>query len=115
MTGLALGVLGVLAVLVFWPSYGLDTLDRPEESLERVVGRDMDFRTAARAAPAWERRLHALASSSDAAARADAISWYDELVRIEGSPLGRAPPNHPARRGRADGDGPVGGGRLGAG
>jgi membrane protease YdiL (CAAX protease family) len=86
MTGLALGVLGVLAVLVFWPSYGLDTLDRPEESLERVVGRDMDFRTAARAAPAWERRLHALASSSDAAARADAISWYDELVRIEGSP-----------------------------
>ena len=42
VTGVALGVLAVLAALVFWPSHGLDTLDRPEQSLERVVGRDMD-------------------------------------------------------------------------
>ena len=67
VTGVALGVLAVLAALVFWPSHGLDTLDRPEESLERVVTRDMDFRAAARTAPVWERRLHALAFSSDAA------------------------------------------------
>lgn len=87
VTGVALGVLGVLAALIFWPSHGLDTLDRPEQSLERVVASDMDFRQAARAAPVWERWLHALAFSSDAAARADAIAWYDELVRVEGSPL----------------------------
>ena len=87
VTGVALGVLGVLAALLFWPSHGLDTLDRPEESLERVVARDMEFRAAARAAPTWERRLHALAFSSDSEARADAISWYEELVRVEGSPL----------------------------
>jgi hypothetical protein len=88
VTGAALGLLGVLVVLVFWPSHPLDTLDQPEQSLERVVSREMDFRAAAWAAPAWERRLYALALSSDPAARADAIGWYDELVRVEGSPLG---------------------------
>jgi hypothetical protein len=87
VTGVALGVLGVLAALIFWPSHGLDTLDRPEQSLERVVASDMDFRAAARAAPVWERRLHALAFSSDAVARADALAWYEELIQAEGSPL----------------------------
>ena len=87
VTGVALGILGVLAVLIFWPAHGLDTLDRPEQSLERVVGSDMDFRAAARTAPGWERRLHRLAFASDASARADALAWYDELVREEGSPL----------------------------
>jgi membrane protease YdiL (CAAX protease family) len=87
VTAAALAVLAVLAALVFWPAHGLDTLDRPEESLERVVTRDMDFRAAAATAPVWERRLHALAFSSDAGARADAIAWYEELARLEGSPL----------------------------
>ena len=87
VTGAALAVLAVLAALLFWPAHGLDTLDRPEQSLERVVATDMDFRAAARAAPGWERRLLDLAFSSDASARADAIAWYDELVRAEGSPL----------------------------
>jgi CAAX protease family protein len=87
VTGAALGVLAGLAALVFWPAHGLDTLERPEESLERVVTRDMDFRAVARTAPRWERRLLALAFSSDAGARADAIAWYEELARVEGSPL----------------------------
>jgi membrane protease YdiL (CAAX protease family) len=87
VTGAALGVLAGLAALVFWPAHGLDTLERPEESLERVVTRDMDFRATARTAPRWERRLLALAFSSDAGARADAIAWYEELARVEGSPL----------------------------
>jgi CAAX protease family protein len=87
VTGAAFGVLTGLAALVFWPAHGLDTLERPEESLERVVTRDMDFRAAARTAPRWERRLLALAFSSDAGARADAIAWYEELARVEGSPL----------------------------
>jgi CAAX protease family protein len=87
VTATALAVLAVLAALVFWPAHGVDTLDRPEESLERVVTRDMDFRAAAATAPVWERRLHALAFSADAPARADAIAWYEELARLEGSPL----------------------------
>jgi hypothetical protein len=87
VTGAALGVLAGLAALVFWPAHGLDTLDRPEDSLERVVTRDMDFRAVARTTPRWERRLLAVAFSSDASARADAIAWYEELARVEGSPL----------------------------
>ena len=80
-------MLVVLAVLIFWPSLPLDTLERPEQSLERLVTRDMDFRAASRAVPAWERWLYALAFSSGSEARAAAIDWYDELVEAEGSPL----------------------------
>ena len=87
MTGVALGLLGVLAALLFWPAHGLDTLERPEQSLERVIAREMDLRAALWTAPAWERRLLALALSSDAEARGDAIAWYDELVREESSPV----------------------------
>jgi hypothetical protein len=87
LTAAALAALGALAVLVFWPAHGPDTLDRPEPSLERLVGRDMDVRAAAGAAPAWERQLHGLAFSSDAESRASAISWYEELVQVEDSPL----------------------------
>ena len=87
VTGVALGLLAGLAALLFWPSYGLDLLDRPEQSLERVVTREMDLRAALATAPDWERRLLALALSSDAAARGDAILWYEELVREESSPV----------------------------
>jgi CAAX protease family protein len=87
VTAVALAALAVLAVLIFWPSLPLDTLERPEQSLERLVTRDMDFRAASLAVPAWERRLYALAFSSGSEARAVAIDWYDELVEAEGSPL----------------------------
>src|SRR5262245_9203997 len=87
VTGVALVILCALGVTVFWPSHGLDTLEQPEQSLERVVTRDMDFRAVTRTLPAWERRLHALAFSTDSEAQSDAIVWYDELVRTEVSPL----------------------------
>ena len=87
VTGVALALLGVLAALLFWPAHGLDMLEWPEASLDRVVTREMDFRAALRTAPVWERRLLTLGLSSDTKARADAIVWYDELVREEGSPL----------------------------
>jgi membrane protease YdiL (CAAX protease family) len=76
-----------LAVLLFWPAHGLDTLERPEESLERMVAREMDLRAAAATVPAWERPLLRLALGSDAEARDDAIGWYDELVQEESSPV----------------------------
>ena len=87
VTGVALGLLAGLAALLFWPAHGLDLLDRPEQSLERVVTREMDVRTALRTAPVWERRFLALALSSDAEARSDAILWYEELVQEESSPV----------------------------
>ena len=87
MTGVALGLLGGLAVLLLWPAHGLDVLERPEESLERMVAREMDLRAAAARAPAWERPLLRFALASDAEARDDAIAWYEELVEEESSPV----------------------------
>jgi membrane protease YdiL (CAAX protease family) len=87
VTGVALGLLGNLAALLFWPAHGLDTLEWPEESLERVVTREMDLRAAMSTASSWERRLLGVALSSDAEARGDAIAWYEELVREEISPV----------------------------
>jgi membrane protease YdiL (CAAX protease family) len=86
VTGVALALLGVLGGLVFWPTHGLDTLERPEESLERVVAREMDFRAALRMAPRPERLIFTLALSSDTVARDAAIDWYEELVSEVGSP-----------------------------
>ena len=103
VTGVALGILGVLAALLFWPAHGLDTLDRPEQSLERVVASDMDFRAAARTAPAWERRLHA----ARVRLRRVGAGRRARLVRRAGPgrglAAGRALPDRPARRGRPDG------------
>ena len=87
VTGLALAVLVGLAALLLWPSHGLDTVERPEESLERLTSREMDLRAAVRTAPRWERRLLALAVSPEQDARADALRWYDEMVSLESSPL----------------------------
>jgi membrane protease YdiL (CAAX protease family) len=87
VTGVALVLLGGLAALLFWPAHGLDTVERPEASLERVVTREMDLRAAIETAPTWERWLLGLVLSSDAEARGDAITWYEELVGEESSPV----------------------------
>ena len=87
VTGVALLLLGALGGLLFWPAHGLDTLEQPVRSLARVIGREMDLRAALQTAPAIERRVFALALSSDAEAQADAIAWYEELVRQEGAPI----------------------------
>jgi hypothetical protein len=87
LTVLTVLLLAGLAALLFWPAHGLDMLERPEASLERVVTREMDLRAAMREAPAWERRVFELALSPDTEARQDAIRWYEELVSEEPSPL----------------------------
>jgi len=84
LTGAILLSLSTLAV---WPTPPLETLQRPDASLARVVGRDLDFRAAARRAPAWERRLYELALGAEDDSRDEAIGWYTELVEAEGSPL----------------------------
>jgi membrane protease YdiL (CAAX protease family) len=87
VTGVALGLLGGLAALLLWPAHGLDVLERPEESLERMVAREMDLRAAAATASALERPLLRFALASDAEARDDAIAWYEELVEEVSSPV----------------------------
>ncbi len=72
------------ALLTSSPS-PMDRLEQPEESLERLVTREMDLRAALRHAPAWKRTLYAtLADSEDTLA--DVIVWYDELIGAGASP-----------------------------
>ena len=64
----------------------LDRLEQPEESLERLVTREMDLRAAVRQAPEWKRALYTmLAGGEDQLA--DPIAWYDELIGAEVSPV----------------------------
>mgnify|MGYP001564712092 FL=1 len=68
------------------PSSPLDRLEQPEESLERLVTREMDLRAAVRQAPEWKRALYTmLAGGEDQLA--DPIAWYDELIGAEVSPV----------------------------
>jgi uncharacterized protein len=83
--GLFVGMYFGLAVLPS-PSSRLDQLDYPEESLERLVSRDLDLRGALPQAANWKRTLFvAFAGSEDVLG--DAIDWYDELVSAGPTPL----------------------------
>jgi len=64
----------------------LDRLDQPEESLERMVTREMDLRAAVRQAPEWKRALYATFSGGEETL-ADPIAWYDELIGVGVSPV----------------------------
>ncbi len=64
----------------------LDQLDHPEESLERLVSRDLDLRDALHWAADWKQALYvAFAGPEDTLG--DAIAWYDELVAAGPAPL----------------------------
>jgi membrane protease YdiL (CAAX protease family) len=57
----------------------LDQLDRPEDSLERLVTRELDLREAMRHGFVWEWRLYRVLSGVEDPAR-EAASWYEELA-----------------------------------
>ena len=83
--GLIVGVYLGVAVIPS-SSSRLDQLDHPEESLERLVSRDLDLRDALRRASDWKRALYvAFASPEDTLD--EAITWYDELVGTGSSPV----------------------------
>ncbi len=85
--GAVTGTYLVISVLTGGAS-PLDRLDQPEESLERLVTREMDMRTALRQAPEWKRALYTtLAGSEDTLD--DVIAWYDELIGEEVSPVAK--------------------------
>jgi membrane protease YdiL (CAAX protease family) len=64
-----------------WRGSPLDQLERPAESLERMVTRDLDVRDALRSAPRWERELYAVFAGADDSV-AEARRWYDELLEV---------------------------------
>ena len=69
----------VLVGLFYWGGGSpLANLDRPEESLERLVAREMDFQDVMSQIPAWELRLYEL-TGSEPETLADAIERFDEL------------------------------------
>jgi len=73
-------VLTVVLVGVFYWSWGspLANLERPEESLERLVSREMDFHEVTDEMPAWELRLYEL-TGAEPETLEDAIARFDEL------------------------------------
>ena len=76
----------VVLVLMFlyaapWRGSPLDQLERPAESLERLVTRDLDVRDALRSAPTWEQRLYTVLSGADDPV-GEALGWYEELLEV---------------------------------
>jgi uncharacterized protein len=83
--------LTVLLVSVFYWSWGspLANLERPAESLERLVAREMDFQDVMEKVPDWERWLYDLTGAGPESFE-DAIARFDELEedqRTTGSDL----------------------------
>jgi len=79
-------VLTVLLVGFFYWGWGspLANLDKPEESLEHLVSREMDLHDVMSAIPWWEMKLYELAGS-DPETFEDAIARFDELDEAQRS------------------------------
>lgn len=73
-------MLTALLVSVFYWSWGspLANLERPEESLEQLTSREMDFREVIDRVPAWEIKLYRL-TGSEPETLEDAVARFDEL------------------------------------
>lgn len=82
-------MLTVVLVGVFYWSWGspLANLERPEESLERLVAREMDFHEVTDEMPAWELRLYEL-TGAEAETLEDAVARFDELDEDQRSARG---------------------------
>ena len=79
-------MLTVLLVGFFYWGWGspLANLDKPEESLEHLVSREMDLHDVMSAIPRWEMKLYELAGS-DPETFEDAIARFDELDEAQRS------------------------------
>jgi hypothetical protein len=74
-----------IANLLWSPATRLDALERPEDDLERIVGRELDMRQALQHAPSWERKLDEFLSGGEDVLL-QSIRWYDDLAREVESP-----------------------------
>ena len=63
----------------------LDHLSWPEDSLERLAGRDMEMRAAVARSSPWERGLYAILSGGDDTVD-DWVRWHEELAQVSSSP-----------------------------
>ncbi|HET7877097.1 MAG TPA: CPBP family intramembrane glutamic endopeptidase [Methylomirabilota bacterium] len=74
----------VVGLPLVWPLFPdsqtpLERLDRPEESLARLVTREMDLRAVLRREAAWEWRIYLALGGGEDPIR-EAVEWYGELA-----------------------------------
>jgi hypothetical protein len=74
-----LAALLVTAFVGFYSSGPLEQLEFPEESLERLVSRELDLRAAILRSPSWERALHAFLAVYQESLD-EPIARYEELA-----------------------------------
>lgn len=67
----------------------LDRFDAPDRALELMVGRTMEARDGLQRSPEWQQRLAEWTVGSNERERAQAIEWYQELVRTGGDPVSK--------------------------
>lgn len=86
-TWLSTALVAVLVgyVFVLTPGDPLDHLRWPEDSLERLAGRDMEMRAAMARTSLWERQLYAFLSGGEESVE-DWVRWHEELAQVSSSP-----------------------------
>jgi membrane protease YdiL (CAAX protease family) len=107
LCALVVAVLTIPSLIVSPAGSPIDLLRQPEDSLDRLVTRQMDLAEAMRRAPLWQRALAALFVSADPAS--EVAAWYDEVADAFDSPqaqLYREVLVREAGRGAADAEGP---------
>src|SRR3990170_3118058 len=89
LTALAGLVLLALVILLLWLSWGrprVEDVAEPARALALVVSRTLDLDEAVAGAPAWERRLWALAFNDRGQDLAEGLAWYAELAAVSRDP-----------------------------
>ena len=83
LTALCTVLAGLLLVVYAAPWRGspVESLERPAEVLERLVGRELDVRSALSTRPSWEQRLYAVLAGGDDSLE-EPIQWYEELLEV---------------------------------
>jgi membrane protease YdiL (CAAX protease family) len=77
---------------ILWLSATLPKLDRfedPERALELMVSRTLEAQDGLRQSPEWQQWLAEWTVGSNERERAEAIQWYQELVRTTGDPFSK--------------------------
>src|SRR3989338_8910253 len=89
LTALAGLVLLAFVVLLLWLSWSrprVEDVAEPARALALVVSRTLDLAAAVAGAPAWERRLWALAFNDRGQDLAEGLAWYAELAAVSRDP-----------------------------
>ncbi|HXV68030.1 MAG TPA: CPBP family glutamic-type intramembrane protease [Nitrospira sp.] len=77
---------------ILWFSATLPKLDRfeePDRALDLMVSRTMEAQDGLRQSPAWQQWVAEWATGSNERERAQAIGWYQELIRTMGAPASK--------------------------